>query len=382
MKPSPTAARVVHLLEALEPGGLERTVIDLAAAQRAIGLDAGIFCIFDEGSLAADAAALGIPVAAGRKARGNDAGWLLRFRRHACTQPGTIVHTHNPVANYLAATSLLGTSVPIVNTAHDLGHRFVTAKVRRLYKLSLLRTTTLVAVSDASRDAYRAKGIVTGREIDVVPNGIPLPRSLVASERAQARSRLPGVVESTLVFGSTGRLVPLKNHALLLRAFAQVSREMPAARLIIIGDGPLRGELEQLAGSLRIAERTWFTGFRGDARQLVEGFDVYVQSSDTEGHSIALLEAAGAGLPIVATDVGGNASIVQPGKTGLLVTAGDAPALAEAMLYMADEKARLLFGEHARQWAKENAAIIVTAERYRKLYLHAAGGVTAPLPTA
>jgi glycosyltransferase involved in cell wall biosynthesis len=367
--------RVVHLLEALEPGGLERAVIDLACAQRAGGVAAEIYCIFEKGVLAAQTEALGVPVTAGRKGRGNDLGWLRRLRRHMTKGGGGVLHSHNPVANYLAAAALLGTGIPIVNTAHDLGHRFASPKVRRLYRLSIARTNAFAAVSAASRAAYLAKGIVTGRPITVVPNGIPLPPAATPATRLAARALLPALADADFVFGSVGRLVELKNHALLLRAFAAVARAAPRASLVIVGDGPLHADLVAQSASLGIAERVLLTGFREDSRTLMSAFDAYVQSSDTEGYSVALLEAAAAGLPIVATDVGGNSAIVTQDSNGLLVPARDAAALAAAMQAMFDDGRRVAFGCASRAWAERSASVEAAAAAYGLLYRDVAGVV-------
>jgi glycosyltransferase involved in cell wall biosynthesis len=249
--------------------------------------------------------------------------------------------------------------------------------VRRLYKLSVGRTSALAAVSEASRAAYLAKGIVAGRPITVVPNGIPLPPAATQEARGAARALLPALAGADFVFGSVGRLVELKNHALLLRAFAAVARSAPQARLVIVGDGPLHAELVALAASLGIAGRVLLTGFREDSRTLMGAFDVYVQSSDTEGYSVALLEAAAAGLPIVATDVGGNSAIVTQDSNGLLVPARDAAALARAMQAMSDAGMRLAFGRASRAWAERSASVEAAAAAYRLLYRDAAGAVAA-----
>ena len=365
--------RVVHLLESLEPGGLERTVVDLATAQRAMGLDAEIFCIFERGRLASSAEARGIPVSSGEKRPGADFRWLAGFRRYASGSRLAIIHAHNPVANYLACAALAFSSARVVCTAHDLGHRFSNLKIRALFRASLLRTANLVAVSEAAREAYLRLGVSGGHLIEVIHNGVPIPELLSEEARCAARWSVLGVDDGVVVFGSIGRLVAVKNHALLLRAFSIVARRSASVRLVLIGEGPLRSELERLATDLKLADKLMFLGFRHDSRDLALLFDVYVQSSDTEGYSIALLEAASGGLPLIATDVGGNPAIVHADTNGTLVPAGNVDALASAMEMLLDQQLRRAYADQSRWWATEHASIGATAATYLRLYLRALG---------
>jgi glycosyltransferase involved in cell wall biosynthesis len=209
--------------------------------------------------------------------------------------------------------------------------------------------------------------------MQVIPNGIPLPAVLDTISRRATRAALFQRVDDCVVFGSIGRLVALKNHALLLDAFADVARYSPAARLVIVGDGPLRAELEHHSRALGLQGLVLFAGYRDDARELAAAFDVYVQTSNTEGYSIALLEAAGAGLPIIATDVGGNAAIVRHGWNGTLIGARDRESLAAAMTAYLDVDKRRISGDRGRQWAHESASIDRTAALYAKVYDDARG---------
>ena len=178
----------------------------------------------------------------------------------------------------------------------------------------------------------------------------------------------------TRLAGFVGRLTWAKDHATLIRAFRLVRERLPDTALVLIGDGPLRAGLETLARAEGIADRVFFLGDRNDIHALLRGLDLFVMSSITEGYSIALLEACAAALPIVATDVGGNAEIVRDGVNGTLVAAGAPDALAAAMVDMLGDEARArAMGQAGRDWVLRYGSFRTMAERYTEIYGHAAG---------
>jgi glycosyltransferase involved in cell wall biosynthesis len=137
------------------------------------------------------------------------------------------------------------------------------------------------------------------------------------------------------IFVCVARLEAQKNHRLLLSAFNTVAGRCPAARLLIAGDGSLRSDLEQLAVRLGLSERVRFLGERTDIPEILHASDVFVLASNWEGHSVAVIEAMAAGLPVVATDVGGTVETIEHGSDGLLVPAGDKRRFADALSELA-----------------------------------------------
>jgi sugar transferase (PEP-CTERM/EpsH1 system associated) len=166
-------------------------------------------------------------------------------------------------------------------------------------------------------------------------NGVDMSRFL---ERAIARDSVGGIPfdRSAWVVGTVGRLQAVKDQGLLLQALAIARRDggddARRLRLAIVGDGPLRGELEALARRLDLQDATWFAGERSDVPALLRAMDLFVLPSLAEGISNTVLEAMAAGLPVIATDVGGNAELIEQGVTGHLIPRRDAHALAETLL--------------------------------------------------
>ncbi|NNF27142.1 MAG: glycosyltransferase, partial [Gemmatimonadetes bacterium] len=176
-------------------------------------------------------------------------------------------------------------------------------------------------------------GVAPGSAFRVIPLGLDLARfrRLDPSARGPAKEAL-GLPATCVLLSAVGRFVPIKRHDLLLRAFAQLAQLGGEDwRLALAGGGPERERLEDLAGRLSVADRVSWLGWQEDVTPLLEATDVLVQSSDDEGTPVSVMEAVAAGVPVVATDVGGMRDVVS-GVDGVRLTRrGDADALATAV---------------------------------------------------
>jgi glycosyltransferase involved in cell wall biosynthesis len=169
--------------------------------------------------------------------------------------------------------------------------------------------------------------------------------------------RLLGADPDEVLVTFVGRLVAIKRVDVLLRAFASLRDTKPPLRLAIVGDGELRDELERLTAELELGERVRFVGYWTDMAEIAAATDVAVLSSDNEGTPVSLIEAAAAGVPAVATAVGGVPDVVAP-QIGILVPAGDAEALAAGVTQLAaDATLRERMGQRARAHVRERFAV-------------------------
>jgi glycosyltransferase involved in cell wall biosynthesis len=364
--------RVLHVVESLDRGGLERVVCDLAIEQQRRGHFVEVMCLFTAGEFAADLKAAGLAVHVAGKKPGLDLAAMGRLRATARAGRHEVLHTHNPVANYYAcmAMPLSWRSLPIVNTRHNMGARNPADRREQLFRWSMVRTAKVAMVSPQVSRKFVDAGVVPAAKAAVVMNGIPVDRYVEANEvtRAAARQTL-GLPAEGRIIGTVGRLVGVKNHALLLAAAAPLCHADAALRLVLIGDGELRGALMSQARDLGISDQLVLTGERADIPQVLPAFDVFAMPSISEGHSIALLEAACTGLPVVATAVGGNPEIVQDGRTGVLVPTQDAEALREALgALLSDAAHRQNLGAQARLWARDTVSLAAMTTRYDDLY--------------
>ena len=277
-----------------------------------------------------------------------------------------VVHTHTTKAGVLGrlAALLYNLTRPrsrrclVVHTYHGTvfhGYfgRTGSLLVRIVERMLALGTDRIAVLSERQRqeivDEIR---VAPADRVAIVPLGLDLePLLRVGADTPTLRGEL-GLADNAVVLGFVGRLVPIKDPATLLRAFARVRADVPEAVLLVAGDGPLRGELRGLAASLRIESGVHFLGWRHDLPALFATLDVVVLSSRNEGTPVAAIEAMAAARAVVATDVGGVGDVVEHRKTGLLVPPGRPDALAAAIAGVAaDPAVRRRMGVAARRVA-------------------------------
>jgi glycosyltransferase involved in cell wall biosynthesis len=202
----------------------------------------------------------------------------------------------------------------------------------------------------------------------LIPNGVNEAALHLSADGRGKRCEL-GVPLEAPVVGVVARLAWKKGIRHLLEAAPGLVGTLPELRIIIVGDGPLRSDLEALASSLGIRQHVMFLGSRQDTLELLSTFDVFVLPSDIEGMSNALLEAMAAGRPVVATDVGGNPEVVVDGETGFLVPPGDGERMAAAIVKllespdMAEE-----MGAAGRRRVTEQYRVEIMVRRIENLY--------------
>lgn len=272
-----------------------------------------------------------------------------------------IVHTHTAKAGALGRIAALAVRPRplIVHTYH--GHvlegyfgRAVTAGYRLVERILARVSDRLVAVSDATVEDLVRLGVAPRERFVVIRLGFDLDELLALPEKRddEARAAL-GVGAEDIVLTFVGRLAPIKRVDVLLHAVADAVAAVPQLRLLVVGDGALRGDLEATADTLGIADRVSFLGFRYDLASIAAATDIAVLSSDNEGTPVALIEAAAAARPAVSTDVGGVGEIVRP-DSGRLVPRGDAAAMSRALVELATDPAlRRVLGQAAREHVRE-----------------------------
>lgn len=278
-------------------------------------------------------------------------GMMHRYRPH-------IVHTHTAKAGFvgrLAAVLGPGPRPIIVHTYH--GHvlegyfgRPTSAIYRFLERRLAGITDCLIGVSRATVDDLVRLGVAGRQQFRIIPIGLDLERfRQLDAKAAEALRQECGAGNGEMLAAYVGRLVPIKRVEHVLRAVAVARRQGAPVRLVVAGDGECRRELEGLAGRLGLGDAVTFLGYVSDPSTVVAGADLAVLASDNEGTPVALIEAAAAGLPAVATAVGGVPEVVVPGA-GMLVPRGDYLALAAALSRCArDQPLRAQMGARARE---------------------------------
>jgi glycosyltransferase involved in cell wall biosynthesis len=276
-----------------------------------------------------------------------DARALARLIRLARRFRPDVVHTHTAKAGFLGRQAALAVSPrpAIVHTYHGhvLEGYFGPAKAKLYLELerALGRVSDcLIGVSQATVDDLVRLGVAPRAKFRALPLGLDLDPLTRIDEELRRRSRAElgiGAGEVLAIF--VGRVVPIKRLDLLLAALARARQSDPRLRLVLVGDGEERPRLERQAAELGIAAEVSFLGYRRELRPLFAAADLAVLSSDNEGTPVSLIEAAAAGLPAVATDVGGVREVVSE-ETGILVPGGDAAGLGGAIVEMAGDAGR------------------------------------------
>ena len=305
-----------------------------------------------------------------------DPGVVRRVARVIRERGIEIVHSHGKGAGLYARLAACRAGIPAVHTFHGIHFRDYPIGLRSGY-LALERwlagrTQAIIHVSESQAREAEGLGLAPPGRTHVIVNGIDSERLERLVGTAPVSRRALGVADDAFVIGTVARFDPVKGLDVLLDAFARVAPALPRAMLVLIGDGPWAGRLRASAAALGLQGRVVFAGALPDAGRGLPAMDAYASASRGEGLPLGLLEAMACGLPVVATRVSGHVDAVDDGATGALVPAGDAAALAEALLLLARDPERgRAWGEagrrrvhrlfSARRMAAEVAAV------YRKI---------------
>jgi len=360
---------VCFIITSLAYGGAETQLLRVALRLKARGWDVRVVSMTPPRAYVEELESAGIPVASlDMKRKLPDPRPVLRLARLIREWRPDIVHSHMVHANLLARVVRPLAPVPVlVCTAHSIDEG---GRMREImYRLTDPLCDLTTQVSQAGLERYVRVGATPRHRIKFIPNGIDSERFRPDKETRE-RLRDAMNIKDEFVWLAVGRFYPAKDYPNMIRAFAHVAQERSDARLLIVGDGPLRSEMEELAQGSGLRDQVSFLGIRRDVPELMNAADGYVISSAWEGMANVLLEASASALPIVATDVGGNREVVLDGETGFLVPPKDPQALARAMLRMMslseDERRRM--GEAGRRYIEERYSLDRVVEMWEELY--------------
>jgi len=301
---------------------------------------------------------------------------LLRLFKKTKTD---IAHVNNlaPWLDVAIASKLAGCKC--IETFHGVEEKPAQLPVwrRGLLRVSCALSSRITAVSESSKDLLVKLSGIRRHKIKVFPNGVDADLFSPAAspgEKRKLRIRL-NLPEDGFLIGCVSALRPVKDHEGLIKAFALFISDdhSPAkqrnANLVLVGDGPLASELQLYSGRLGIGDKVIFMGRRNDVQEILRAMDVFVLNSKTEGMSYALLEAMSSGLPVIATDVGGNVELISHDSDGYLVPQGDVESLAGCMVKLGNDQFLLLrMGRNARDKIVKTYSLNKMVSSYRDLY--------------
>jgi glycosyltransferase involved in cell wall biosynthesis len=350
----------------LNPGGTERLVVELVKRLRS-ELPMAICCLDEEGSWGEGLRREDVGVTALRRGAGFRPQLGRAIARIAAQHRAQVVHCHHysPFV-YASIARLWSPHLRIIFTEHGrLSDAPPSAKRRTANRVLAHAPREVVTVSSDLKKHLVAEGFPTSK-VSVIYNGIDVGTMPCGEMRARLRRELHISDDVTLV-GTVARLDPVKDLHTLIRAIGAQSSDSRMS-LLVIGDGPERAQLEAVARASGAAASIRFLGHREDARDLLAACDLYANSSISEGISLTILEAMAAGLPVVATHVGGTPEIVDS-TCGRLVPSRDPDALAGMLAALARDPAlRRELGREARARVEQRFTLDRMVREYRDAY--------------
>jgi len=357
--------RVLHLTTDLELGGRERVIVDLSNKLVEMGFIPSICCLHHSGAWAHRLRSE-VEVIELHKKKGLDFSVVKPLRDYLVQGKFDIMHTHNPgTLLYGLLAARWARTRTIINTEHGFAYN-LSLKARVKDKILYRNVDCITAVSENLRENLINLFGLQENKVHTLRNGIFAPR--IREARSVSKRKI-GMPDDRFNIGIVARLVPVKNHSLLLEAFSIVREKDRRVLLWIVGSGELRNAIMRRVHELGIQDDVVLMGSRTDIPVILNALDLFVLSSLSEGLSVTLLEAMSVGVPIVATNVGGNGEVIENGKSGLLVESNYPEALAGAILTVIANKAlarkmRLL----ARKRFLENFSINTLAKNITVLY--------------
>lgn len=361
---------VLQVVLSLAPGGTERLVIEIVK-RLAPSFRFAVCCLDDPGAWSRELTDRGVPVVALHRRRGfrPSVGYRIGRLARACGARVLHCHQYSPFV-YGRIAGWLDPRLAVIFTEHGRVSDAPPSRKRRVAnRVFARRPAGVYAVSGELKDHLVLEGF-EWEGVEVIPNGIELGQRACDADRLEARA-LAGVPHDAYAVGTAARLDSVKDLPTLIEGFARLRGSLARAVLVIVGDGPTRYALMAHARRLSVDDSVLFLGHRDDVRRLMPAFDVYVNSSISEGVSLTILEAMAAGLPVVATRVGGTPEVVVDGLTGLLVPPQDPLGLGAALLDLAQDGRRAqALGVQGRCRAERYYSIDRMVDAYACAYRH------------
>jgi glycosyltransferase involved in cell wall biosynthesis len=359
--------RILFTITSLGVGGAERLLVSLADCYVALGHEVTLVYFHGEAELRPSDPKVKICNLEMHRSPLSVIKAMWRLRQLIREHKPDVVNSHLVHANILTRLLRVVNPMPrLVSSAHNTNEE---GRMRFLaYRLTDRLADMSTNVSDEAVKAFEQQGALRPGRMVTIQNGIDTAAlTFVSDARARVLTEL-SLNEATPLLLAVGRLWEQKDYPNLLRAFSHLAISPELPHLVIVGDGPLRGELVEMAESLGISDRLHFLGLRHDVADLLSACDFYVMSSAWEGLPMVILEAMACQCFVVATDCGGIRSVL--GETGFVVPTQNSEALASALersLQLPNDE-RKNMGRAARERVVKHFSLKTTAERYLSVY--------------
>lgn len=352
---------LIHIITALDYGGAERLLFDLVRNLDRKKYNVSVVCVVRGGALVKEFRDIAVDVKIIGKKIKIGLSTIFKISKYLKRKNPDIVHTHLFGGDTWGRLGALMARVPvIISTEHNIN--LDEGIIKRFVKMVLSWfTDKIIAVSSSVKEYSIKVDHINPKKIEVIYNGVNIKKFYNPN---------PNFFQNkTPVIGVVGRLEEQKGHKYLLEAIQKI-KDVPF-EVWVIGDGSLRIKLEKQADELSIKDKVKFLGSRDDVKELLRQTDIFVLPSLWEGLGIAVLEAALAGKPIIATKVGGLQEIINDKKTGLLIPAKDSEKLAQSIKWvLSHEKEAAQMALKLQEEVREQFDVKKMAKKYENLYLN------------
>ena len=358
---------VIHLIPSLEVGGMERLVSDLAIG-RTSG-ETSILCLNKLGTLGEQIKqtvsinVLNIP-------KNLFLAIITVYRALRSLKPD-IIHCHNLQAHFFGSIcAMLLPNTQVVLTKH--GQHIPSSGFTSVINKLTLRKSKIIGVSEDITRIMQQWITKNNQPIEYIANGISLIPYQHPKLKEDAKKSL-GIKQGTFCIGIVARLSEPKDHLLLIDAITFLSKTYPNIILVIVGDGPLRNNIETYITDKKYEHLVKMLGERKDIANILNALDIFSLTSSSEGIPMTILEAMAASLPVIATNVGGIPQVVIDNKTGFLVEDKDKNGLVTAIKKLFEQpKLRQEFGKEGHLFLKKHYSINQVVDKYESVYLNIA----------
>jgi sugar transferase (PEP-CTERM/EpsH1 system associated) len=366
--------KILHIIHAFNIGGLENGLVNVINESSRDLFEHEICCVTTTGE-AEQRLNRTVRIFEMHKREGNDWRIVSELFHLMRSRKPHIVHTRNWGAIDGIIASRLSKMPVVIHGEHGWNAEDLhglNLKRRLARRLLSPVVNCFVTVSEDIRDWLIRSVRIKPEKIKKIVNGVDT-RRFCNKDAGVLLERCPP--QDEIVIGTVGRMDPIKRYDLLLRAFDHIDHNRYKLKLIMVGDGPQSSKLRSIAGQLSHADRIVFAGATADVVDQYHQMDIFVLPSENEGISNTILEAMACGLPIVATAVGGNPELVIHGETGMLIPAGSAEAIYQALsVYLENPNNLTLHGVQARKrvenWFSLDRMVKEYETLYRELYFH------------
>jgi glycosyltransferase involved in cell wall biosynthesis len=360
---------ILHVTFDMRIGGTEMVIKNIIEGNNNDSYCMSIFCVEEPlGPWGKDMQSEGVSVNSVARKDGFDASVIKALRKHIKSNDIDILHCHQYTPWVYGTMASIGTGTKVIFTEHGRFYPdFSSWKRRFVNPLLALFTYKITAISKATKQALVDYEFLPDSKIEVIYNGI---KGLQKDEHEATliRAKL-NIHPSALVYGTIARLDPIKNHTMMINAFAKTLKTLPKAKLLIVGDGELMDDLTNLVNKLNIQDSVIFTGYIPYPKDHLAVFDIFLLSSLSEGTSMTLLEAMSLEKPCVVTDAGGNKEIIVDGETGFVTDNNNMHQFSDAMVFLGSQQKLInCYGRNAKTRFNDKFNATQMSVNYNKFY--------------